>query len=200
MKTLSNINPELMDILNGWSEWFDYREYDLPLDERGEQDMEYYCSDEYLEEVMAKGKKHMGPPEYARVCNLHTTAGVPSELRKKSLELSKQLADWLCAKYNAVHVVYPQNGFMSWHNNWDCPGYNILLSRSDGNGFFKHLEDGEITTIDDVSGWQVKVGYYGGKTEDPYWHCAGSRGRRETIGFVIPDKSFWQEMVNDICS
>ena len=60
MKTLSNINPELMDILNGWSEWFDYREYDLPLDERGEQDMEYYCSDEYLEEVMAKGKKHMG--------------------------------------------------------------------------------------------------------------------------------------------
>ena len=52
---------------------------------------------------------------------------------------------------------------------------NILLSRSDGNGFFKHLEDGEITTIDDVSGWQVKVGYYGGKTEDPYWHCVGSR-------------------------
>ena len=41
--------------------------------------------------------------------------------------------------------------------------------------FFKHLEDGEITTIDDVSGWQVKVGYYGGKTEDPYWHCVGSR-------------------------
>ena len=109
------------------------------------------------------------------------------------------LSAWLCAKFNAVHVYYPAGGFMSWHNNWDCPGYNILMSYSDGCGFFKHLdEDGNVVTIHDPVGWNVKIGYYGGKDETPYWHTAGSRGPRQTFGFVIPDEYLWKQMVADI--
>ena len=31
-----------------------------------------------------------------------------------------------------------------------------------------------------------------------HWHTAGSRGPRQTFGFVIPDKDLWESMVEDI--
>ena len=58
--------------------------------------------------------------------------------------------------------------------------------------------DGKVVTIHDPVGWNVKIGYYGGKDETPYWHTAGSRGPRQTFGFVIPDKDLWEDMVEDI--
>ena len=201
MKTIEKINPELLDILDDWMDFFnDHNKEPLPMDERrfGDRDMNYYCSEEYLREVQSKGDDHKGPPEYAKVCDFHLTHKVPKEIRQKSLEVCRDLSAWLCAKFNAVHVYNPAGGFMSWHNNWDCPGYNILMSHSDGVGFFKHVEDGEVVTINDPVGWNVKIGYYGGKDEDPYWHTAGSRGPRQTFGFVIPDKDLWESMVEDI--
>lgn len=199
MKTIL-INKELSKILDEYIAWFNKKDFELPLDERrfGDNDMNYYCSEEYLNEVMSKGKDHKGPPEYAKVCDFHLTTDVPLEAKRKSLDFCKSLAAYLGAKFTAVHVYYPEEGFMSWHCNWDCPGYNILLSHSDGGGFFRYLEDGEIKTIQDSSGWSAKVGYYGGKDEEPYWHCAGSTSPRQTIGFVIPDKTMWEMMVEDI--
>ena len=202
MQTIDKINPELISMLDNWTDWFDNQNYgSLVTDERrhGEHDIDYYCGDDYLHSVMYNDSNHKGPPEYAKVTDFHNTHGIPDELRTKSLELSTELGDWLGTKYTAVHVLYPVGGFMSWHNNWDCPGYNILLTRCDGQGFFRYLEHGKVKTIDDDIGWQAKVGYYGGP-DNPYWHCAGSRGVRETIGFVTPNQAMWEMMVEDICS
>lgn len=199
MKVIS-INEELQKLLDDYIIWFNKKNFELNYDERrvGDRDMEYYCSEEYLKEVQSKGKHHKGPPEYAKVCDLQLTANVPQEARAKSLDFCKNLSAYLGAKFTAVHVYYPEGGFMAWHCNWDVPGYNILLSHSDGGGFFKHVQDGEIQTINDPAGWSAKVGYYGGKREEPYWHCAGSNSPRQTIGFVIPDKTMWEMMVEDI--
>ena len=202
MKTIELVNPELIEILDKWMDFYNENcPQPLPMDERrfGDRDMDYYCSEEYLREVQAKGEDHKGPPEFAKVCDFHLTHGVPKEVRRESMKTCADLSAWLCAKFNAVHVYYPAGGFMSWHNNWDCPGYNILMSYSDGCGFFKHLdEDGNVVTIHDPVGWNVKIGYYGGKDETPYWHTAGSRGPRQTFGFVIPDEYLWKQMVADI--
>ena len=56
---------------------------------------------------------------------------------------------------------------MDLYNNWDCPGYNILLSHSDGGGFFKYLtEDGSIETMNDPTA--VHVYYPEGGYMDRY--------------------------------
>lgn len=206
MKLLNNINEELLTILNEYRAWFDEQDdHELLIcDERRVQGhtLESATSEEYLNEV--KKDSHKGTPEVALVSDFHLTPGVPKKYRDKSLELCTNLAAYLGAKFNAVHVYYPKDGFMGWHNNWDCPGYNILISYSEGdNGFFRYLdpETQEICSMEDIPGWSCKVGYYGGKKEDSslhYWHCAGSTTPRQTLGFVIPNKEMWEMMIEDI--
>ena len=77
METLKVVNPELLDILHEWMDFYDEHSFDndLPLDERrfGDRGMEYYTSEEYLKEVQSKGLDHKGPPEFAKVCDFHNT-------------------------------------------------------------------------------------------------------------------------------
>lgn len=206
MRLLNNINPELLEILNSYREWFEEQDDRnlLKIDERRIEGhtLQSATSDEYLHQVM-QNEKHKGPPETANVCDF-AHCDVPDTHRKKSLELCLELSAFLGAKFNAVHVYYPAGGFMGWHNNWDVPGYNILISYSENNdGFlrYRNPETGEIVTMTDTEGWSCKVGYYGGKKEDEsvhYWHCAGSESPRQTLGFVIPNKEMWEMMVEDI--
>ena len=76
MKTIELINPELIEILDRWMDFYDKNcPPSLPMDERrfGDRDMDYYCSEEYLREVQSKGDDHKGPPEYAKVCDFLLT-------------------------------------------------------------------------------------------------------------------------------
>ena len=36
------------------------------------------------------------------------------------------------------------------------------------------------------------------KADKLFWHCARAYEDRLTLGFVIPDKSFWEMMIEDI--
>ena len=101
------------------------------------------------------------------------------------------------------NVYYPINGFMSWHNNWNAPGYNILLSHTkNGGGFFKYRDPKthEVIEMLDTPGWSCKVGYYGrGREPDKvYYHTAGTHEPRLTLGFVIPNIDMWRCMIEDI--
>ena len=72
MKTIELVIPELIEILDKWMDFYnEYCPQPLPMDERrfGDRDMDYYCSEEYLKEVQAKGEDHKGPPEFAKVCD-----------------------------------------------------------------------------------------------------------------------------------
>jgi len=203
MRTINNISRELLDILEPWKQWYDEQE-EVPTSKRGEEHtLESATSSEYLETMLALGDKHKGIPEHAYVSDFVHTTDMPKKFIDKSLEINFDLSAFFCAQYSAVHVVYPPGGFMSWHCNWDCPGYNILLSWSgDEEGYFRYRDPltKEIITVQDQVGWTAKVGYFGGKDEEDkiIWHCAGTPTTRHTFGFVIPDEELWQEMIEDI--
>lgn len=197
-----DLNPEILEILNRHSEWFfDQDLSELYIDQRGDSEREHSRSFEYLKEMlekpMGKGEgEHHGPPEVVRNAHFGPGSKCPQKFKDESSRFNDELVKFLGAKYSAVHVFYPEDGYMGWHNNWDAPGYNILFNYNKGDGYFEYWDGEIITTLPDWQGWSAKVGYYGGQDE-PFWHCAGG-GPRITLGFVIPDKNMWEMMVEDI--
>ena len=97
-----SINSDLTRMLDDYINWFNKKDFDLPMDEKrfGDRDMEYYCSKEYLDHVMSESKKHRGPPEYAKVCDFHLTHKTPQQAREKSLEFCKGLG---CISWRQVY-------------------------------------------------------------------------------------------------
>lgn len=207
MKILEEINPELIAILEPYMQWFFDTDYEnLPVHKNGDwiaHNSETASARKYLQEVMSDAS-HKGPPELSKIRDLQAGPDIPDEHRKKSSEINDTLVKFLGAKFSAVHVFYMPSDYMGWHNNWDCPGYNILINYNpEGKGWFKYYDkrEDEIITLHDTPGWSAKVGYYGGKHESEdlhYWHCAGSDSPRHTFGMVIPDKDMWEMMVEDI--
>jgi len=197
-----DLNDEILEILDRHSNWFfDQDLSELYIDQKGDSDQEQSQSFEYLKEMLAKpmGKEdgqHAGPPEVIRNVHFGPGSKSPEKFKAESKRFNDELVKFLGAKFSAVHVYYPEDGYMGWHNNWDCPGYNILFNYNIGNGYFQYWDGQIITTLPDWQGWSAKVGYYGGQ-DNPFWHCAGG-GPRITVGFVIPDQGMWEMMVEDI--
>ena len=197
------LNPEVYDTLYNFSDWFFQQDREL-IHLHGKPDIdEYHTSQEYLNIV--DKETHEGFPEEVYGIDLATTYEISEEYREKLRQLDRVLNPIFASKFNAVKMYYPKSGFMGWHNNWNCPGYNILLSYTKtGNGFFRYRNPvtKEITTINDTPGWSVKAGYYGDKHEDNkvYWHCARAYEERLTLGYVIPDENMWQMALEDVIS
>lgn len=203
-----DISDELLEILEPYTEWFfsqDLTELEAHIDPK-RADGETLITgtgDAYLKRVVDSDGEHIGYPEHTRSIDVLMDHRTPKEHRDKCQELNKELCAFLGARNQAVQVYYPKDGFMSWHNNWNASGYNILISYSPtGNGFFKYLDPitKDVVTMEDRVGWSCKVGYYGkGREPDKvYYHCAGSNEDRITLGFVIPHLEMWRNMIEDI--
>ena len=202
-----NMSEEILDMLNPYAEWFfkqdlNWLETKSKENEKNTNTLEYSCSEEYLKEIVDKDGQHIGYPEISYSFDLQS-GGIPGEFQEKYNELVNNLLMFLGASNQAVHVYYPKNGFMGWHNNWNSHGYNILLSYTkNGGGFFKYRDPitHEVVEMLDPGGWSGKVGYYGrGREPDKvYYHCAGSYEPRLTLGFVIPNIDIWRSMIEDI--
>mgnify|MGYP001168980476 FL=1 len=203
MQNIEIRNNELLKLLNNFSNWFneiDKKEIKI----QGKKDNnEYYTSEEYYESI--NKKDHIGYPEETHGIDLNMTEATPLSFREKIRNIDKDFNSILGSRNCAVKMYYPKNGYMGWHNNNNAHGYNILFSYSkDGNGFFRFKEPKNLSTITmfDSAGWTAKVGYYGNNDEPDklFWHCARAYEDRLTLGFVIPDKNFWQMMIEDIQS
>ena len=195
------LNPDLLKIVNEYSDWF-FTQDRNQIKIQGTPDSDgYRTSKEYLDTI--DKQKHIGFPEITYGVDLTHVEATPSYYRERIMSLDSNLNSFFGAKFCAVKMYYPNGGYMGWHTNWNCPGYNILLSyNKDGNGFFRYLDPitQKIVTQPDKQGWQAKVGYFG-KREEPdkiYWHCARSNSERLTFGYVIPDENMWQMMVDDL--
>lgn len=134
-----------------------------------------------------------------------------SNIKSLVRDVNFKLAAFFCTQFCAVNMFYPKNGYMGWHNNQNCPGWNVILSYTEPphQGFFRFVDPKtkKIKTLYDdqnmLKGWTVKVGYYGGHDEidKHYWHCARTyNNRRITFGYVIPqqNKNLWDQMVEDL--
>ncbi len=199
MRCIEINNKEVVTLLSDFSTWFE-DSGKKEIDVQGEPDEdEYYTSEEYFDTI--NQEKHVGFPEKAHGVDMGLFASSVESFKERLRQVDSQFNSTLGARNCAVKMYYPKGGYMGWHNNHNASGYNILFSYTrNGNGWFRYRENGNIVTMNDSPGWTAKVGYYGSNKEPDklYWHCARAYEDRLTLGFVIPDKSFWEMMVDDI--
>jgi hypothetical protein len=215
MKDVKINNQSVLDALNEYKDWL------VPKFHNGEmaKDLVLHCKDQerdrwlddgYLERQMAKGRGHEGFPESMQV--FHGTmpdgAGAMDQImvpyRDKGEELNKKLMTELSARKNTLVTCYPPGGWISWHNNANASGYNVLFTWSEtGDGWFDYwdMEKKERVRVPDVKGWQCKMGYFGSydQPERVCWHAASTDCLRITSAYVFAEaETIWQDVVDDI--
>ena len=150
---------------------------------------EYYCSEEYLQQVMATGQEHSGFPEEHVSMPINRMAQknpeVFAEIRN---EMRYEFASEIGAHTSALTNYYPPGGFVGWHTNWNANAYQVLFTWSEtGDGYFKYwdLEKQEIVHIQDTKGWACRHYYFGhrGEPDKHCWHAAYAGCPRITLAY-----------------
>lgn len=186
-------NPRVLEILKSGVEIVDNKDYDIfPLPAKNEN-MENWVGDSYLKYIIDLKEKHDGYPKSSKswnFCKVHHQHIKDMEGYERIENFKTDLVAELGVRHNALFAIYPPGGYISWHNNQNAPGYNVLLTWSEnGDGYWKHLdpETKEVVTIQDKAGWQCKYGYYGSYSEpnNLLYHCAATNCWRITIAFVF---------------
>jgi len=194
-------NKEIINLLNDYSTWIENLNKSVFKLQGKVDENDYYTEEEYFKTI--DKENHIGWPEVSYGADISYTNRTSIDLRERIRRIDSDFNDILSAKHCAVKMYYPEGGYMGWHNNHNASGYNILFSYTkNGNGYFRYKDPITLETITmhDAPGWTAKVGYYGNLEEKDkiYWHCARAYETRLTLGFIIPDKNFWEMMIEDI--
>ena len=215
MRDIKINNQNVLNILNEYKDWVypKWQSGDMDRDLKmncKEHTRDRWIADDYLERQIAKGRGHDGFPESMRVYagTMPNKEGETSkssvEYREKGQEVNQRLMTALSAKKNTLVTCYPPGGWISWHNNANASGYNVLFSWSEtGDGWFDYwdLEKKERVRIPDVPGWQCKMGYFGSyeQTDRICWHAASTDCLRITAAYVFMEaETIWQDILDDI--
>ena len=179
-------------------------------------DRDEYISEEYRKKIMNMGSAHDGFPEKLKGYNLKLEGHDDTYLYKEGaggLHISENahkhsttLQTILSTNKNALNVVYPPGGFISWHNNANASAYNIILTWSEtGNGWWKHVDPytNEIVTIPDKPGWQAKAFYFGAYEDSPQdivYHAASTDCWRMTVSYIFDrhHKDYWEDVIEEM--
>lgn len=205
MRNVTIKNKELLSVLNEYSDLV----YNLDLSKigyeqywRNANNVDEAVSVECLEKTKLDSKHEGFPLDSFGYDFLFTSQYKFTHLYEEFEEYKTRINEVLGSKFSSLMMVYPPNGFIGWHTNENCHGYNIILSYSlKGNGFFRYQDPKtkEIITLNDPVGWSAKAGYFGFKEEDIFWHTArGFEEHRLTCSFVLPHKGMWESMIEDI--
>lgn len=176
-----------------------------------------WLSDEYMHEIINQGRGHEGFPLVLKGYSglkyqdrPDSRSGAFNEfaeaehVHKATYEVNKKLIEFLSCNNNALNACYPPGGFISWHNNANAEGYNIIITWSEtGDGWFDYWdnEKKERVRIQDVPGWQAKMTYFGSyeKPENLVYHAAYTNCYRITVAFVFREADeFWEEVIEDL--
>lgn len=200
-------NQELLNILNRGLYFYEHRselENIKPYCIDDEGGIDYWCGDEYMQEIIAQGKAHEGYPDSSVCYNLvefqrgyqeHNKDKfnnvLPLDWYKHMAALTNDLQTMLAARNAAVCTLYPPDGYISWHNNANVRGFNIIFSWSEtGESQFDYIEDdgrGKKVELHDRAGeWVCRYGVFGGY-EDEYplvYHSAKTKCWRLTFAYV----------------
>ena len=206
MKSVEINNEFLKEVLKE-AEWFARKEVcDSVQLTCQDADIEHFTSDKYRDEVVNAGMSHNGFPEAMRGYSFsgerirYINENQPTEISNRAAEICTKIQTHFCLKGNALFTVYPPGGFISWHNNANASAYNFIFTWSEnGNGLWKHIENGETITIPDVPGWQCKAGFFGAYEDSPdklCYHMARTDCWRMTISFIL-DRSDMAQGIQD---
>jgi hypothetical protein len=174
-----------------------------------------YLCDEYMHKIIDEGRGHKGFPDKLQsysdlMPDNHLGDGSKEYMntiinyRDQSQKLNNTLMAELSAKKNTLVSVYPPGGFISWHNNANAAGYNLILSWSEnGDGWFDYwdADKKERVRIPDHAGWQAKMTYFGSYDEpdDLCYHAASTDCLRISVAYVWgPHETVWQEVIEDL--
>ena len=189
-------NEELKDILtriSSVSEQVDFSKVrQIPRNETADE----WCNEDYRKHIMNKGSDHDGYPEMLLGAGLepdkfiYDDKDVQLRMTGEMESLIAELCSWSGARHRALTAIYPPGGFISWHNNANASGFNVLFTWSqEGDGQWEHIDPvtGEHVIIPDVKGWQCKFGYYGhyGEPDKVLYHAARTNCLRATVAFVF---------------
>lgn len=201
-------NPELMEILDPFTTWFFERDKkNLKLN--GQADGKSGLKEEHTDAAylveMKKKTNLTGYPEKTYGVDMgQQIDNTPHSWRKTIIQLDSDLNIFFGSAFSAVKMYYPPKGFMGWHCNANCPGFNIIMSYTKtGKGWFRYQDpiSGKLITLKDKPGWNAKVAYFGHWKEPDkiVWHCARANGEeRLTLAYVIPHEEMWKMMCDDI--
>ena len=208
-------NSEFLDILNEYKDILLKREEgdDTPLIakevniQHKDENPDSWINDEYMHDIINMGREHDGFPKVLKGFSGLKHEG--NDMRGKVIKdasrvLNTKLMEFLSCRNNALNACYPPGGFISWHNNANAKGYNIIITYSEtGDGWFDYwdIEKKERVRIQDVPGWQAKMTYFG-----PYdspdklcYHAAYTDCYRITVAFVFDEADeFWEEVIEDL--
>jgi hypothetical protein len=208
-------NTDFLNILNEYKDILLKREEgdDTPLiakeinisnkDEKAED----WVSDEYMHQVIRMGREHDGFPRILKgFTGLKHEGGnmKGSVIKDASRVLNSKLMEFLSCRNNALNACYPPGSFISWHNNANAKGYNIIITYSEtGDGWFDYwdIDKKERVRVQDKPGWQAKMTYFGSYDESDklVYHAAYSDCYRITVAFVFAEAdTFWEEVIEDL--
>ena len=203
-------SPELLEILDRWVSVMDMEGWEENVhiwnpNEWNVEQKEKWTGDAYLKRLLeVEGENHEGFPDhmvarnfkpsqpetmresFERDCNPDIRNAITRELH----DINNEMMMFLGTRNNALCAYYPENGYISWHTNWNAPGYNLIFSWSEnGNGWFKVRDPntGQIITYHDKPGWQLKAGYFGhrGERDKICYHAASTDCKRITVSFIF---------------
>lgn len=208
-------NPDFLAIINEYKDFLLHRDDgdDVPYAAKHmrirhpNEKPEDWLSDQYLQDLISQGQGHCGFPRILKGFEGlkwdDEINGIP-EIKDKTKKLNSDLIEFLSCRNNALNALYPPGGFISWHNNANAQGYNIIITYSEtGEGWFDYwdMDKKERVRIQDKPGWQAKMTYFG-----PYdspdklcYHAAYTDCYRLTIAFVFAEANeFWEEVIEDL--
>jgi len=205
-------NTEFLDIVNEYKDVLMDGDIHNHLKVQGEdltgKYADAFLSDQYLQEIIKMGKAHDGFPKMLKGYRglKHEGHGDTNGKKYKdaSARCNKKLIEFFSCRNNALNAFYPPEGFISWHNNANAPGYNIICTWSEtGDGWFDYwdLAKQERVRVPDVKGWQAKMTYFGpyDQPDKLCYHAAYTKCNRITVAFVFAEAdNFWQEVIEDL--
>jgi hypothetical protein len=205
MNTAVIRDPELIGILEEYSDLV--QSIDLSTVEYDKTDLanKHLVSEEYRKRITAMGRGHDGFPEKIVGFDLGLdkfrckSRDEFMRVSQSSEDISTRLHAVLGTRNRALSCVYPPGGLISWHNNANAPGFNIIFTWSEkGEGYWEHLDPntGKIVRIPDVAGWQCKYGYFGhyDQFDRVLYHAAYTECLRTTVAFVFNGDSSGKNM------
>ena len=195
-------NKRALELLDKWLEFRKYTDILTLADDIPNEEAEYYVSDEYFNKICEMKMGHDGFPEKMKAYNFqHSQTDVdwsaPDVTRKhkEMCDLYNKLLREMTLEYawrnTALASIYPPGGMISWHNNANAPGYNVIFSWSEtGDSYFKYwdpVQEKEVIMYD-KPGWNAKVGGFGSYSDGwdkVIYHAAHTNCWRMTLSFVF---------------
>ena len=171
-----------------------------------------FISEKYCKDIIDRHVRHEGIPEKEEMLDILNSKQFRELEEYKEIypiifSESIKLQEFLSSTNQALFAYYPPKGFISWHNNANAPGYNVLFTSSEtGDGWFAYKDDdGNTIKVQDERCWSCKMmhfaSYYDKENRNPMYHAAYTKCKRITMAFRFEEsQNIWNDLMEDLQS